>query len=379
MRRSVGGVRAVGRSPSNGRSAAGATSGGMDDGRRRAVKGGDAPSWSWWSSSSVSSFVSSSVSSSWRATRGSMIMMRRMPRATATRAVVVALALMTRATVANAGFTLAPTSDASAPGVTYAGSASFRAVTRDAAVDVRRRRARGVEGATASRIVERCSTRAGGVGRRVIGGVIRRACLTPRAWIARGTRMGTPSRTPRGTCATPTSETFSRAGCRIIISVGASGATACRTVARCWTSAGCAEGTGARGMIRRFGLVLRPRRGAENTLDLCCVCVDPESYYPNGVKPDAHVQIESLWKQGQRAFGEAQALMEDFKTLSLLKRRDPRHEDLHAEAKQAYDDAWALVEEQRASDTTMCYPTPSSATGGVERATRRVRAPAGDN
>ena len=131
--RSVGRRRTVGR-------AAGATSGGMDDGRRRAVKGGDAPSWSWWSSSSVSSFVSSSVSSSWRATRGSMIMMRRMPRATATRAVVVALALMTRATVANAGFTLAPTSDASAPGVTYAGSASFRAVTRDACRDVRRRR-----------------------------------------------------------------------------------------------------------------------------------------------------------------------------------------------------------------------------------------------
>ena len=62
----------------------------------------------------------------------------------------------------------------------------------------------------------------------------------------------------------------------------------------------------------------------KNTRDLCCVCVDSESYYPNGVKPDAHVRIESLWKQGQRAFGEAQALMEDFKTLPFLKRASTR-------------------------------------------------------
>ena len=288
-------------------------------------------------------------------------MMRRMPRATATRAVVVALALMTRATVANAGFTLAPTSDASAPGVTYAGSASFRAVTRDACGTCAGdgARCRGCDGvANSGTVFDAC----GGCGTACDRGSDSSCVFNSTCVDCAGNTDGNAVADACGTCATPTSETFSRAGVPNYHLGGCVGCDGVPNSGAVLDECGVCGGNGCAGDDPSLWGWCCDCAGVafgKNTRDLCCVCVDSESYYPNGVKPDAHVRIESLWKQGQRAFGEAQALMEDFKTLPFPKARIHAR-DLYAEAKQAYDDAWALVEQQRASDTTMCYPTPSS-------------------
>lgn len=134
-----------------------------------------------------------------------------MPRATATRAVVVALALMTRATVANAGFTLAPTSDASAPGVTYAGSASFRAATRDACgtCDGDGARCRGCDGvANSGTVFDAC----GGCGTACDRGSDSSCAFNSTCVDCAGNTDGNAVADACGTCATPTSATFSRAG-----------------------------------------------------------------------------------------------------------------------------------------------------------------------
>ena len=90
--------------------------------------------------------------------------------------------------------------------------------------------------------------------------------------------------------------------------------------------------------------------------DLCCECIDGASYYPNGVKPAEHTQIENLWTQGQEAFAAAAATMTTFRALV-----EPRHkaaaQTLYEQAEQAFKDAWALVATQAAvPGTTMCYP-----------------------
>ena len=290
---------------------------------------------------------------------------------TTTRVVVVAFAFafaFARAT--NAAFTLAPTSDAVEPGVTYAGSASFRALARDACgtCDGDGAGCRGCDGAANSGAVfDAC----GGCGTACDRASDPSCAFNSTCADCAGNAGGNAVVDACGTCTTPTNETFSRAGVPNYHLGGCVGCDGVPNSGAVLDECGVCGGNGCAGEDPSLWSWCCDCAGVAfggNTRDLCCVCVDSESYYPNGIKPDVHVQIESLWKQGQEAFREAQTLMTDFKALPFPKKRIEA-QDLYANAKQAYDDAWALVEEQRAVETSMCYPTPSSqpATSNAQR------------
>lgn len=96
--------------------------------------------------------------------------------------------------------------------------------------------------------------------------------------------------------------------------------------------------------------------------DLCCDCVDSTTYYPNGVKPADHIEVENLWKQGQEAYAAAKAALADFNTAAIPRKRATIRSH-YEEAEQAYNRSWALIAELQAqSGTTMCYPNISSST-----------------
>ena len=296
--------------------------------------------------------------SRWDATRRRRAMGRRRP-ATAARAIVGAvLALASVAVPARGAFSVMP-STGTGTTVTYAGTAAFRERVVDACGTCGGDGAacQGCDGVTNSgKVFDAC----GACGTACDKSDTSITCTFNATCEDCASVTGGAATTDAcGNCKAPTDATFSREGVPDHHLGGCVGCDGVANSGAVMDVCGVCGGNGCSGTDPSLWSWCCDCAGVAfgtSTQDLCCECVDGASYYPNGVKPAEHTQIENLWTQGQEAFAAAAATMTTFRALV-----EPRHkaaaQTLYEQAEQAFKDAWALVATQAAvPGTTMCYP-----------------------
>ena len=246
-------------------------------------------------------------------------------------------------------------------GVVYVGSASARAVKVDACGTCGGdgRACAGCDGvASSGTAFDACGT----CGTACDANAGQGCAFNATCWDCASVTNGASLVDACGECKDPTNATFSRAG---VPDYHLGGCVGCDGVANSGTTldvCGVCGGNGCEGEDSSQWSWCCDCTGVafgSHVKDLCCSCVDGDTYYPNGVKPDAHTQIEELWELGQTKYVAAKAALTALSSQTSGERMHAEGaQALFQEAKTAYEQAWALVETQRTvQGTTMCYPT----------------------